>query len=214
MPKKVKDYSSITSCWEGVRNGNEHAFSDLFMWYYSDIYHYGMSIVNHPDLVKDTIQDVFSRLWEKRASIGEARNPKAYLLTSFRRRLFLNKEIYSLEVTDDVIRNAAHKSFSFEPLDFIETDELSDQLRHSLLHALNSLSAKQKEIIVLRFYHQLRYGEIAQIMSVNEQTVRNLMHRIMEKLRDKIDPGLKEEIGKIKDLILHPLLPGKGNEIT
>lgn len=211
MIKKVTDY--IILCWEGVRKGNESAFSDLFKLYYSDIYHYGISIVNHPDLVKDTIQDVFSRLWEKRASIGEARNPKAYLLTSFRRKLFLNKEDYCFETTDDIIRDAAQNKFSFEPSDFLETNELSEQFRHSLLQALNSLSARQQEIIVLRFYHQLRYGEIAQIMSVNEQTVRNLMHRIIEKLRNKIDPALKDEIGKIGHLDPYPLLSGWGNKI-
>ena len=59
----------------------------------------------------------------------------------------------------------------------MEIEEISIQLRSSLINAINNLSERQRELVFLRFYYNLRYLEIAQIMEVNEQTVRNLMQR-------------------------------------
>jgi RNA polymerase sigma factor (sigma-70 family) len=48
---------------------------------------------------------------------------------------------------------------------------------------LNNLSPRQYEAIVLRFYNKLSYLEIAEVMDVTEQSVRNLIQRGIESLR-------------------------------
>ena len=52
-----------------------------------------------------------------------------------------------------------------------------------LVASLNNLSPRQYEAIVLRFYNKLSYLEIAEVMDVNEQSVRNLIQRGIESLR-------------------------------
>jgi len=204
--KRGNEDIHIHSVWNRVRIGDEQAFSSLFMQYYSDLYQYGIRIFNHPDLVKDSIQDVFLRIWEKRSTLGDARNPRAYLIASLRRRLFLNSDLHYAELTDDLMQDMEKKSFSFELSDFMEREEISLKLRQVIVQAINGLSARQRELILLRFYYKLRYSEIAQVMVVNEQTVRNFMQRILEKLREKIDFGLIEGIDYLDDIVIALLI--------
>ncbi len=188
--------------WDQLKTGDEKALSKLFVYFYSDLYQYGIKIFNHPDLVKDSIQDVFSRIWEKRLTLGDASNPKAYLIASLRRKLFQNSQLQHTRFTDELLGDDEKLNFSFELSDFMEREEGSKQLQKSLNQSIQALTARQRELIFLRFYHRLKYFEIAQVMNVNEQTVRNLMQRALAKLRDKIDRELWEGIDCADGIIL------------
>ncbi|HBL78416.1 MAG: hypothetical protein A2W90_07675 [Bacteroidetes bacterium GWF2_42_66] len=201
MDKEIEN-RNIKAVWEQMKSGDEKSLSQIFTFFYSDLYQYGMKLFALPDLVKDSIQDVFVRIWEKRASIGEVQNPKAYLISSVRRKLFLNKETQHTGLTEQILKNEGVQNFSFSASEFMEIEEISVQLRNSLVQAINNLPERQRELIFLRFYYNLRYAEIAQIMEVNEQTVRNLMQRALANLREKIDRQLWEGIDYMDDLLL------------
>ncbi len=185
-----------------MKAGDEQSLSWLFAYFYSDLYFYGIKIFKLPDLVKDSIQDIFSRIWEKRETLGDVQNPKAYLIASLRRKLFQNIQSDYPALHSGLPENEEQPEFSFETYDFLEKEELSAQLRKALVQALTGLSPKQRELIYLRFYHRLRYLEIARIMNVNEQTVKNLMQRTLAKLREKIDSDLRDGIQYMDGLII------------
>jgi RNA polymerase sigma-70 factor (ECF subfamily) len=201
MEKEGRDIQ-MKLVWDRMKSGDEQSLSEIFTFFYPDLYHYGIKIYNLPDLVKDSIQDVFVRIWEKRQTIGDVQHPKAYLISSVRRKLFANKESYRPELPDDRLKNEGTDNFCFEASEFLETEEISNQLRQALIKAMNNLPERQRELIFLRFYHNLHYLEIAHIMEVNEQSVRNLMQRTLAKLRGQIDRRLWEEIDNLDDLLL------------
>jgi RNA polymerase sigma-70 factor (ECF subfamily) len=201
MKKGIGD-KDINLVWNKMKSGEEKSLSEIFTFYYSDLYRYGIKIFDLPDLVKDSIQDVFMRIWERRETIGNVQNPKAYLISSVRRKLFSNKEIQHDELSDNLLKNESKQNFSFSATEFIEFKEISEQLRHSLVHSVNNLPERQRELVFLRFYYNLRYKEIAKIMQVNDQTVRNLMQRALAKLRENIDCQLWEGIEEIDQLLL------------
>jgi RNA polymerase sigma factor (sigma-70 family) len=201
MEKEDRD-TQMKLVWERMKSGDEQALSEIFTFFYSDLYFYGVKIFNLPDLVKDSIQDVFVRIWEKRRTIGEVQHPKAYLISSVRRKLFANKENYHTRFPGDRLKNEENENFSFSVSEFIETEEISYQLRQALIKAINYLPERQRELIFLRFYHNLPYLEISRIMEVNEQTVRNLMQRAMAKLRGQIDRRLWDAIDNPDDILL------------
>lgn len=51
---------------------------------------------------------------------------------------------------------------------------------------MDSLTERQKEIIYLRFVHDMSIDEISQIMDINTQSARNLISRSLQKLRENI----------------------------
>ena len=201
MDKEFEN-NDLKASWERMRSGDEQSLSQVFTFLYSDLYHYGMKLFPLPDLVKDSIQDVFVRIWEKRASLGDVQNPKAYLISCLRRKLFINKESQYAGLTEKIIKNEGIQDFSFSPSEFMEVEEISSQLRNSLVQAINSLPSRQRELVFLRFYYSLRYAEIAHVMEANEQTVRNLMQRALANLREKVDRQLWEGIDYIDNLLL------------
>ena len=53
-----------------------------------------------------------------------------------------------------------------------------------LRKTLSLLSKRQKEIIYLKYYQYLDNGQIAELMSISRQSVYNLLHDTIQKLKD------------------------------
>ena len=68
-------------------------------------------------------------------------------------------------------------------------EELAERLeRHaSLLLALDRLSSRYREALVLRYFEGLKYDEIALVLSKKLGTVKSLVHRGLAKLRSLLD---------------------------
>jgi RNA polymerase sigma factor (sigma-70 family) len=52
-----------------------------------------------------------------------------------------------------------------------------------MLLQLNNLSRRQREVIYLRYYDDLTYEEISQVMGLNYQSVMNHLHKALKALR-------------------------------
>jgi RNA polymerase sigma-70 factor (ECF subfamily) len=54
-----------------------------------------------------------------------------------------------------------------------------------ILSSLNSLSPDKQKILKLRFYEDLKFGEIAEIMKKSEDAVKKMFYRTIEELKNK-----------------------------
>ena len=70
-------------------------------------------------------------------------------------------------------------------LEKIET-ETSLQRKNLLKEKLNQLPDRQREVIHLRYYHNLKNDEIAEVLEMNYQSVANLLGRAIKNLRRKV----------------------------
>jgi RNA polymerase sigma factor (sigma-70 family) len=50
---------------------------------------------------------------------------------------------------------------------------------------MSCLTPHQKEIIYFRFFHEMSYSEIAGVMNISRQVVKNILYRTFEKIRKK-----------------------------
>lgn len=55
-------------------------------------------------------------------------------------------------------------------------------------HLLDLLPAAQREVVVLRFYHDLSEDEVADILDIPKGTVKSRMHQAIAKLAQLIEP--------------------------
>ena len=180
--KLRKDKSSDTTLWNQLRLGDEEAFSSLFERYYSTLVNYGKTLMTGEDRVKDCVQDVFVDIWTYRYKLNEAIVVKAYLLSSVRKRIarlhnrehiFSNiKSIDSLEFLFD---------FSIE--DRLIADETTAKKVEQLNKSINQLSDRQKEAIYLRYHQGLSVEQVAEVLNLNYQSTKNLLHRAILQLR-------------------------------
>lgn len=170
--------------WKEMKEGNEFAFREIFDTYSNLLFQYGMTISKERELVKDCVQELFVAIWTNRQTIGVARSIKYYLFFSLRRLLLKKltraRKLFSLS--------------SFQGLSFIVDGHDQAILRreaslhHKLLvsGAMESLPARQKEIIFLKFYQDLKNEDIQKIMNLNSQVVRNTLYKALNNLRKEM----------------------------
>jgi RNA polymerase sigma factor (sigma-70 family) len=170
--------------WASFRQGNTDAFSSIIKLHYNDLYSYGICFTKDTYLLKDSIQDIFLTLWKNRATIGITSQIKFYLLKSLRRKLAENlhaNKRYTLKPETD-FENLF--DFQLNKEDAIVEEENRLQVSENLRAAIKKLSKRQQEIIYLRFYLDIGFDEIAGTMNLNHQSVYNLLHNAINRLKE------------------------------
>jgi RNA polymerase sigma-70 factor (ECF subfamily) len=62
----------------------------------------------------------------------------------------------------------------------------SDEKKQRVIKALEGLSHRQKEIIYLKYYQNLSYEEVSEIMNINYQVARNLLYQAIKSLKNML----------------------------
>ncbi|MEO6730056.1 MAG: sigma-70 family RNA polymerase sigma factor [Ferruginibacter sp.] len=158
-------------------------FLALYEKYYHSLLFIGLKEIKDAQLVKDSIQQLFLYLWEKRETIEEAKNVKSYIITSFLRKLTYDWKKSEKSSGLQVVWN----NFSEDPLPnpeekLIRKDEQNHLFKLLMTH-INELPNRQKELIVLKFYEGLSCEEIVQRTGLSHRTVYNKIHEALKKLK-------------------------------
>jgi len=169
--------------WNGLQKGDKEMLLALYKKYYHSLLFIGLKEIKDAQVVKDTIQQLFLNLWEKRTSIEEARNIRTYIITSFLRKLNYDWKRSGKTGSLQVIWN----NFSKDPQPNPEEGLIrKDEQYHSfklLMQHINELPNRQRELIVLKFYEGLSYDEIVQKTGLSHRTVYNKIHEGLKKLK-------------------------------
>ncbi|ACU02286.1 MULTISPECIES: RNA polymerase sigma factor [Pedobacter] len=169
--------------WQLFKNGDKKAFSFIYTTYSPNLYEYGMRILQDEELTRDAIHDLFVKLWQNRKSIGTTNNIKYYLITALRNTIFTLKGIENrMQLTGLNEADAFHLDFTLESA-YIRKEDLN-LLSIQLLDALNQISPRQKEILYLRYFEELDYNQIAEMMNISVKGAYKLSARALEALRE------------------------------
>ena len=187
MQKEGKENSDNALLWQSFKNGDRQAFAQIYDDYIEDLLSYGYRVTSDRQLIKDSIQDLFLHLWQTRTNLNETDSIRFYLYRSLRNRIIRNSEKQShIDIdTNDLFKNIIG-ALSVEE-DIISNEQYSEQVI-KLKQAIQQLPKRQQEIIQLRYYHDFSLDEISEIMKINNQSVRNLLHRTITELRRYFTP--------------------------
>jgi len=119
---------------------------------------------------EDVVQDAFARVHLRWGAMVQ---PVAYL-----RAAVVNA------CRDDGRRLARYRHR--EP-SLLEPEAVEDQ-PDELWDALSRLAPRQRAALVLRYYEGLQEPEIAEALGVRRGTVKSLLHRAIQQLREEIEP--------------------------
>jgi RNA polymerase sigma factor (sigma-70 family) len=187
--KELNNKSSDHTLWNQLRVGDEEAFSSLFERYYSTLVNYGKTLMSGEDRVKDCVQDVFVDLWTYRHKLNEAIVVKAYLISSVRKRIarFNQRDhIFSNIKTVDSLDFL----FDFTIEDRLIADETTAKKVAQLNKSINKLSARQKEALYLRYHQGLTVEQVSEVLHLNYQSTKNLLHRAILHLRKELPASI------------------------
>lgn len=180
---------SIIKNWKLLVEGEKQGLYTCFNLFYDDLYRLGLSLYRDPELIKESIQNLFIELWAIRDKLANVGNIQQYVFTIYKR----------------IIYKTHQKSFSNDtdrklPLEEVEEEMLSvksyesiliasqedEYLKKRLKYALAKLTPRQKEIILMRYFECLSFKDIARKTLLTERTVYNTLHSAISALRENL----------------------------
>jgi RNA polymerase sigma factor (sigma-70 family) len=178
---RITDNEKDLALWNQFKHGDEEAFVTLFRNYYPGLFNYGCKITSDNDLVEDCIQELFLEIWRSNGK-ADILSMRAYIFKAFKfklvRLITKNNKVQSY--------TAVEHAFELSHENFIIDKEISAIKKEKILAALEELSPRQKEIIYLKFYQDLSYEEVSEIMQINYQAARNLIYQAIKLMKKTI----------------------------
>lgn len=170
-----------------ARTNRKHAVEETVRKYRDRLYYHALSIVKDPQEAYDAVQEVFIKAIRERRFFDEDFQMRAWLfrVTSNlcynivrdkkRRRGILET------IPQKVPREDRSGTVSLEKV-------FSGQMRDEIFAAMEHISPNHREILILRYYHDLSYSEIASALQIKLGTVMSRLSRARNRLLDVIGP--------------------------
>lgn len=172
------DYQKV---WLSIRMGDENALFSLYNELYSQLYSYGMYVCNTRVIVEDCINELFLEVYDRREKMPEVTNVKSYFFTYLRRKILKEKkQVERPLLTHDNLQQVFEESI----LENIIQLQMEEEVKQKILKAINELSPRQKQIIILKYYENISYDEIATQLNLSLRTVYNNAFEAIQVLRN------------------------------
>ena len=158
-------------------------FTSLYDANIDNLFAFGSRFTTDREMLKDCIHDVFVKLFTKRETLANVCNIESYLYISLRNPIN-DKYRRNVHLCDNEINDSAMRIVAEAQEYQAERMERHMALTATFEQYFEKLSPRQRQIITLYFIEQRKYNDICQIMGINYQSVRNLMHRSISRLRE------------------------------
>jgi RNA polymerase sigma-70 factor (family 1) len=162
---------------EGIR---EHDFERIFNTWYETIRNFLYYKTGDIAIAEDIAQDVFLKVWEKRAEIRqETIRPYLYKLAN---NMFLNHVEH---------RNVQLKfNMAYQPVLTLQGPDYDMEVRefdNRLKTAINKLDDKKRSVFLMNRIEKLTYGQIAESIGITVKAVEKRMEKALAFLKEQIE---------------------------
>ncbi len=174
MKNLVEKTSTDEQLWIAMRGGDTRAFEQMYRLYSEALYRYASRFSSDEGAIQDCLHDLFCDIWTRRETLGHTDSILRYLMVALRRRIIKLHENKAVVWTDEFPLLAESDGDSNEdgPISPVQLEQ-----------ALNELSAREREALYLKYYAGMNYEEMSETMQMQYQSLRNLVHRALIKMR-------------------------------
>src|SRR5690606_9522988 len=172
-----------------MRTGSIAAFNQLYSKYAPILYQRLLRLLKNPESVEEILQDVFLKIWNKRAEIEPEKGFKTFI---YRVADNMAIDLFRKIGRDKALQLelwAASISFYLHTEEKIIDKEKADILRQ----AIQNLSPKRREIVVLCKLEDKSYKEVAAQMGISVSTVSNQLVAAMKDMKKFIVKNYRED---------------------
>src|SRR5215470_4282357 len=178
----ARESSSDTALITRIAAGDQSAMRALFVRYRVVLYRWLLRLVNDGALAEDLLSEVFLDVWRQAASF-EARSSVSTWLLAIARYKALSARRRRTDAGLDEATVSTVPDTADDPEVALQKKNRAEALRQSLLR----LSPDHREVIDLAYYHGKSVKEIAEIVSINEATVKTRMFYARRKLAELVE---------------------------
>lgn len=159
-----------------VREGASEAYELLYTRYSDRIYRYCLARLRDTELASDVLQETFLVLWQNASSFQGKSTVSTWLFGIATNKL---RSLVRAESRTDVLDlQQAEQELTVE-----DASESSAQ-KADILSAVRRLPTEQQEVVILTFYADMTYNDIAEIQGVPVGTVKSRMFQARKSLRE------------------------------
>lgn len=171
-------------CIQQVLDGDEDAFTDLVEHFQTHVYNLCYRMLGSPQEAEDAAQESFIRAYRYIHRYDPNRSFATWLLSiaahycidQQRKRKYLAvdlDEIIEFGITDD----------SPLPEHVVTSNEQCDQVQKQLA----KLPAKDRMVLILRYWHEMSEKEISETLDISTSAVKSRLHRARKHMAEQWD---------------------------
>lgn len=186
--------NSDKSLLEAHLKGDEEAFGELIRRYGDNVLGYLIRMSGNREQAEDLFQETFKRVHEKahtfrgpqfkgwlfriatNVALDGRRKSKRLKETS------LNQQLENDNPESEQLGSLAPADDSYNPSEQVSKAEQAEQVRR----AIELLPERQRATLVLAYYQQLSYTDVAQVLECSVGTVKTQMFRALKTLAAKL----------------------------
>ena len=167
---------------ETLRAGDVSAFEAIFQDYRKMVFKTAYLMTGRKEEAEDILQEVFVSVWRSRSTF----NPRKGKLSTWIYRITVNQCLSWRRRKKPALLSLEEKNIDL--LDTKPTKQPEEILvtrleYEKLLKAMNALDSRHRSVLVLRYFNDLSYDEIAQVIGIPLGTVKSRINQALKSLR-------------------------------
>jgi RNA polymerase sigma-70 factor (ECF subfamily) len=164
-----------------IAAGDQSAMRALFARYWVTLYRWLLRLVDDATLADDLLSEVFLDVWRQAASFGARSSVSTWLLAIARYKALSARRRRTDAQLDEATVSTV-PDIADDPEITLQKKDRAEALRQSL----SRLLPEHREVIDLAYYHSKSVKEIAEIVDINEATVKTRMFYARKKLAELV----------------------------
>jgi RNA polymerase sigma-70 factor (ECF subfamily) len=176
----------------GVREHDVEAFQELVRLTYIPLVRFARTVLGSPEEAEDTVQDVFTMIWERPERWQPSVDPAAYLFRSVR-----NQALDEVRRHERATRRAerAHEGEAYGDARQDQVDTVLDRLIEAETRAertqkvaavLETFTERQRTAYDLRYRRGLTASGIADVLGITTKSAEQLISRVTHLMIDRL----------------------------
>ena len=153
-------------------NGEPVGLAELYELMGRAIFTTAYVITGHREDAEDILQDTLVEIYQDARFYRPRTNPRAWVLTVTRHTAL-----------DAVRKRTRHATAPLDTAEALSTPPDAHEEFSALWDLLAVLSPEERELVVLRLYHGLSHGEIAETLRISTAAAQKRYRRAIDKLR-------------------------------
>ncbi len=164
---------------EKWQSGDIAAFEALFREYERGVYNNAYLITGNRQDAEDVLQEVFTSVWKSRHTY----NPDKGKLSTWLHRITVNESLRH--------RRKGPTAINMDVLGLPDgRDREEDVIAHlehqQIVDTINTLDGRLRAVLILRYFNDLSYEEIAKVVGVPLGTVKSRINHGLKALRKRM----------------------------
>ncbi len=173
---------------ERCRGGDRDAFSELFERYKNLVYRTAYLMLDDADEADEILQEVFLSLFRSL----ETYQPDKGAFSTWLHRVTINRCLNRKKSMNTLLAQLRERLDFFARSGGSAFEHAEEKV--SVRRALRRLSDPLRAVVILRYYQDLSYAEIAEILHIADGTVKSRLNLAHKKLREFLRTDFPEPL--------------------